>query len=125
MCYTTVRGVHVSIETSPLNAGAAYGTDGYRADCRNYPFNQACSNLLHGAVLSRSAHDTLPSGVIFIFLTVVLTRTQRAIHVHRNASRYPRPRVRFRSAAESEAGGLSSYARRGSRHVIRKRWPTP
>ena len=77
MCYTTVRGVHVSIETSPLNAGAAYGTDGYRADRRNYPFNQACSNLLHGAVLSRSAHDTLPSGVIFIFLTVVLTRTQR------------------------------------------------
>jgi hypothetical protein len=41
MCYTTAGGVHVSRETAPVVPGATYGSEGYRADCRNYPFNQA------------------------------------------------------------------------------------
>jgi hypothetical protein len=41
MCYTTAGEVHVSRETVPLVPGATYGRDGYRADCRHYPFNQA------------------------------------------------------------------------------------
>jgi hypothetical protein len=40
MCYTTLGPVHISREIAPLGTGADYGVDGYRSDCRNYPFNQ-------------------------------------------------------------------------------------
>jgi hypothetical protein len=58
MCYTTVGGVHVSRETSPIRADAAYGSDGYRADCRNYPFNQV--------------------GALFLWITLNIEKTQRS-----------------------------------------------
>ncbi len=48
MCYTTAGEVHVSRETAPVEPGATYGRDGYRADCRHYPFNQAWALLLPG-----------------------------------------------------------------------------
>ena len=41
MCYTTRGPVHIARETAPLGIGAVYGADGYRSDCRHYPFNQA------------------------------------------------------------------------------------
>lgn len=37
MCYTTSGEVHVSRE---VKGTVGYGQDGYRADCRHYPFNQ-------------------------------------------------------------------------------------
>jgi hypothetical protein len=37
MCYATSRGVHVSQEVS---SEVGYPSNGYRSDCRNYPFNQ-------------------------------------------------------------------------------------
>jgi hypothetical protein len=36
MCYTTNLHVHVSRE---VNSTALYATNGYRSDCRNFPFN--------------------------------------------------------------------------------------
>ena len=37
MCYTTSGEVHMSREVS---SDVGFGRDGYRSDCRNYPFNQ-------------------------------------------------------------------------------------
>jgi hypothetical protein len=40
MCYTTNLHVHVSREVSST---VAYGSNGYRSDCRNFPFNHVMS----------------------------------------------------------------------------------
>ena len=37
MCYTAADEVHIASEVS---SEVAFGRDGYRSDCRNYPFNQ-------------------------------------------------------------------------------------
>jgi hypothetical protein len=37
MCYTTAGEVHIASEVSSV---VDFGLDGYRSDCRNYPFNQ-------------------------------------------------------------------------------------
>jgi len=40
MCATTQHGWHISSETQA--GGVPFGSDGYRSDCRNVPFNQVC-----------------------------------------------------------------------------------
>jgi hypothetical protein len=37
MCYTTNSAIHISREVS---SAVPFGSNGYRSDCRNYPFNQ-------------------------------------------------------------------------------------
>lgn len=38
MCATTEHGWHISSETDA--GGVPFGSDGYRSDCRDVPFNQ-------------------------------------------------------------------------------------
>ena len=44
MCYTTNLHVHVSRE---VNSTVPYASNGYRSDCRNFPFNHVMYDALH------------------------------------------------------------------------------